>query len=315
MRTQKLDVYNGAVNANVNNEYPTSKYAFRQPCLHLVVGVRLSGKSFLVSKMLAQHKKDKTFDVIYFISPSFTSNKAYFEKYIKPENVFDPTADAIQKVIDRVEKDRDEWEQFLQQKKQFEMFQSNMSKTHAYLDDDTLLAAYSFGWLDGQRPKWKYEFEEPPKSLLVMDDILQSPAISQSSGLTKLATLNRHICPLKETYKERSACGLAVIMLSQSYRMTNGISRVLRENLSLLTLFANKQQKQLDAIKEELANVVDIKLFDKAFEYATRERHGNLTVDFKSKCSTHVFRKNLNEVILFDELQCNCKHEGPRKKS
>ena len=69
---------------------------------------------------------------------------------------------------------------------------------------------------------------EPPKSLLILDDVLGSPAILQSSGLTKIATLNRHIAPLQENYKGRSACGLAVIILSRSYKMQNGISRSLR---------------------------------------------------------------------------------------
>lgn len=43
-----------------------------------------------------------------------------------------------------------------------------------------------------------------------------------------------------------------------------------------------------------------------AYEYATREKHGNLTVDFRPKCPTLTFRKNLNEAILFDELKCTC---------
>ena len=105
-----------------------------------------------------------------------------------------------------------------------------------------------------------------------------------------MATLNRHIAPLEKPHSGRSACGLAVIILSQSYRMQSGISRVLRENLSLLTLFKNKQEKQMDAIKEELANVVDTHLFEQAYEYATREKHGNLTVDFRPKCPTLTFR-------------------------
>ena len=63
----------------------------------------------------------------------------------------------------------------------------------------------------------------------------------------------------------------------------------------------------MDAIKEELANVMDEMLFAQAYEYATKEKFGNLTIDFKPKCATQVFRKNLNEVIVFDELQCDCK--------
>lgn len=46
--------------------------------------------------------------------------------------------------------------------------------------------------------------------------------------------------------------------------------------------------------------MVDLALFDKAYEFATSAKYGNLTVDFTPKCSSKVFRKNLNEVILFD---------------
>lgn len=60
----------------------------------------------------------------------------------------------------------------------------------------------------------------------------------------------------------------------------------------------------MDAIKEELANVVDESLFKIAYDYATKEKFGNLTVDFRPKCPTKTFRKNLNEIIVFDELTC-----------
>ena len=174
------------------------------------------------------------------------------------------------------------------------------------MDVDLIMMYDELGFLEG-KPEWKYKTIEPPKSLLIMDDVLGSPAILQSSGLTKIATLNRHIAPLQENHKGRSACGLAVIILSQSYRMQNGISRSLRENLSLFTLFKNKQPKQLEAIKEELGSVVDIDKFEKSYEYATKEKYSNLTIDFKPKCDTLTFRKNLNEAIIFDDQVCECK--------
>jgi uncharacterized protein YqgQ len=148
---------------------------------------------------------------------------------------------------------------------------------------------------------------------LILDDIIGSPAIANGSGLNKIATLNRHLAPLKDDFIDkkgnvRSACGLAVIILSQSYRFQNGIGRILRENLSLLTLFANKQEKQMSVIKEELGSVIDEDLFEKAYEYATAKPYGNLTIEFQPKCKTKVFRKNLNEVICFEELgKCECK--------
>lgn len=307
MKIKQLNVYNKDPDAQINNEYPTPANAFKQPCLQMIVGQRTAGKSYLTSKILAQAHKDKTFDVIYIVTPSFNSNKGYFGKYIKEENVFEPTKESISQVIERVDADRDEWEEHLAKKELYKEFKKKM-KNDTTMSDDELMNFYEMDFFN-EAPKWKYITEEPPKSLLILDDCLGSPAILQSSGLTKIATLNRHIAPLNETHSNRSACGLAVIILTQSYKCQNGISRILRENLSLLTLFKNKQEQQVKAIKDELANVVDEELFNKAYEYATKDKYGSLTVDFAPKCSSKVFRKDLNKVIIFDELNCQCKNK------
>jgi len=301
MKTECLTCYNATINTGVNNEYPTPLTSFKQPCLQMIVGQRTAGKSYLTSKILAQAKRDKTFDKIYIVTPSFCSNKAYFGKYIDEEDVFSPTKSSINEVIARVEADRDEWEEFLQDKKRYEEFSKDIkNRPLKSFDPEELIYYLDLGFLD-KPPKWKYEKEEPVKSLLILDDCLGSDAILQSSGLTRIATLNRHIAPLKEDHSGRSACGLAVIILSQTYRIQNGVSRCLRENLSLLTLFKNKQEKQLNAIKEELANVVDTKLFDIAYKHATKEKYGNLTIDFNPKEPQFRFRKNLNELIILEE--------------
>lgn len=297
MKTSKLKCYSQDPDCGVDNVYPTPVDSFKQPALHMIVGQRTSGKSFLTSKILAQAKKDKTFDRVYIVTPSFHSNKSYFGKYINEEDVHDPTRDSITDVIKCVEQDRDEFEEYICKKQMYQQFKKDRRKNVNVIDEDSLLYYYENNFFEEQ-PKWKYEKEEPPKSLLILDDCLGSPAILQSSGLTKVATLNRHIAPLKENHSNRSACGLAVMILTQSYRMNNGISRVLRENVSLLTLFKNKQKKQMDAITEELANVVDEDKFLKAYEYATDEKHGSLTIDFVPKLPDYQFRKNLNELII-----------------
>ena len=299
MKTSKLQCYSQDPDCGVANEYPTPIDSFKQPVLNLICGVRNTGKSFLTSKMLAQAKKDQTFDRIYIVTPSFNSNKSYFDKYIDEEDVHEPTRDSISDVIKSVEADRDEFEGFIAKKRMYQEFKKDKHKSVHSIDEDNLMYYYENDFF-AEAPKWKYKKEEPPKSLLILDDCLGSPAILQSSGLTRIATLNRHIAPLKENHSNRSACGLAVIILCQSYRMNNGISRVLRENVSLLTLFKNKQQKQMDAIRDELANVVDEDKFMKAYEYATAEKYGSLTIDFVPKTPQHQFRKNLNELILLD---------------
>tara|TARA_R110000851_G_scaffold321325_1_gene486638 strand:+ start:250 stop:1176 length:927 start_codon:yes stop_codon:yes gene_type:complete len=308
MFIKKVNSYDSTIENPVSNEYPTKENSFKQPCLHLIVGQRTSGKSYLTSKILAQTHKDKTFDRIYIITPSFNSNKSYFGKYIKEEDVFDPTKDSITKVIEGVEADRDAWEAYLQKEKDYKKFKSEIHDKKIHISDEDVITYMEHGFFDKKKPEWKYKSIEPPKSLLIMDDVLGSPAILQSSGLTRIATLNRHMAPLEQNHSNRSACGLAVIILCQSYKMQSGISRVLRENVSLLTLFKNKQEKQLEAIKDELANVVDVECFNQAYETATSEKHGSLTIDFTPKTPCKTFRKNLNEFIVFDKLGgCDCK--------
>ena len=57
MKTKKLNVYRQPPKNGVDNFYPTSLDTFKQPALHLFVGQRTSGKSYLASKILAQHNK------------------------------------------------------------------------------------------------------------------------------------------------------------------------------------------------------------------------------------------------------------------
>ena len=99
-------------------------------------------------------------------------------------------------------------------------------------------------------------------------------------------------------------------MLTQAYRTkTGGIAPPIRQNCTQLVLFANKSKPQVDLIKSELCSVIDESKFDQAFQYATKERHGCLLIDFKAKCPTMIFRKGLSELIIFDddEKECQCK--------
>ena len=45
--TKKVNVYDATIENPVNNEYLTKENSFKQPCLHMIVGQRTSGKSYL----------------------------------------------------------------------------------------------------------------------------------------------------------------------------------------------------------------------------------------------------------------------------
>jgi hypothetical protein len=326
MKVKDLNLYNIEPKQGVDNEYPVLANEFRSPMLWYVSSPRFTGKTHMVSKYVATaqtKRKYKTYDRIYIITPSFKSNEAYFADYIDIIDVFEPTKDSIDRVLAEIDKDRDEWEEFLVDKETYKEYQKIMKESYSLnkVGDDDMLRFYNAGFLHGKKPEWKYEVEEPPKSLLIMDDILGSKAISQSSGISKVATLNRHLSPLQNPHtsrgKTRSACGCAVIILSQSYRLVGGISRTLRENLSLFTVFLNRQPKQMQAITEEIGSSVDEDKFTAAYNYAIAEPFGNLTVDMKPICERLRFRKNLNKAIIFDDMVCtcgNCKIKSVPKK-
>jgi hypothetical protein len=224
--------------------------------------------------------------------------------------VFEPNRDSIKQVIESVEQDRDDFERYLQELKDYNEYMTKMKSKKDLFTDEDIFKYDQLGWLETtpDRPTWKYKKVRAPQSLVILDDILGSQVV-HSPYFTKVATLNRHIAGLKEPYGERTACGLGVIFNSQTYSMNQGVSRVLRENLTHMVIFKNKQEKQLQKMIDELAGAVDEVKFMEAYNYAIQDKHDSLLVSFKPHCPTHTFKRNLNELIIFDEdkKECHCK--------
>ena len=95
-------------------------------CLCGIFGLRHSGKTWVCSKIINQAQKTNVYDRIYLITPTFLSNKSYFGKHIQEEDVFEPTRDSIKQVIECVEQDRDEFEHYLQEVKDYNDFMTKI---------------------------------------------------------------------------------------------------------------------------------------------------------------------------------------------
>jgi len=286
------------------------------------VGTRGTGKSFTTAKIMLEAKKDKLFDVTYFITPTFDSNKAHWSQFdISEENVFYPNRDAIAKVLAAIEQDRDEFEDYLIEMEIWERFkrETKNKNTIAQMEAENLNEYIRMGYVGENgylnhkitKPEWKYQHISgkirPPTSLLVCDDCLGSTAFSQTEAFTKLMIMNRHIAPLSEPFDNRQALGCSVIILSQVYSTHQGIPKSLRSNCTDLILFKDRQKNSLKKIKEELAGAVDEDYFEQAYAYATEGKHDNLCISFNPDCPTKRFRKNLNEFIIFPEAEKECR--------
>ena len=115
LKIKDLNIFKKDPDEGVDNEYGVEVGEFRQPCLWYIASPRFTGKTYLVSKFLkqAQGRKNKTFNRIYIITPSFKSNESYFKDYIDMADVFDPTKDSIDKVLACIEDEKEEWELYL----------------------------------------------------------------------------------------------------------------------------------------------------------------------------------------------------------
>ena len=311
--TKKVSLYGKDTEPNkgVSNAYDSViQGGIDGNCLLGIFGLRNSGKTYTCSKIVNQAQKTNVYDRIYLITPTFLSNKSYFGKHIEEEDVFEPNRDSIKQVIESVEQDRDDFEKYLQDLEDYNEFMKKLNSKKDLFTDEDIFKFDNLGWLEmtPEKPQWKYKKVRPPQSLVILDDILGSQVV-HSPYFTKVATLNRHIAGLTEPYGERSACGLGVIFNSQTYSMNQGVSRVLRQNLTHMIVFKNKQQKQMDKMVEELAGAVDEEKFMEAYNYAIQDKHDSLLISFKPHCPTHTFKRNLNELIIFpsDAKECHCR--------
>ena len=322
MKVKKISEYSKTPRESISNQYTTKKHSFQEPGIKLIIGTRGTGKSYTAAKIMLEAQKEKLFCVTYFITPTFDSNKAHWSQFnISEDNVFYPSRDSIGLVLKRIEQDRDEFEDYLVEMELYNRFkrETQNKNTIAKMENENLMEYINMGYVttDGHindrfiKPEWKYKHISgkirPPTSLLIMDDVLGSTALSQSEAFTKLCIMNRHIAPLSEPYGDRQALGCSVMMLSQCYSTRQGIPKSCRENATDLIMFKNKQKDAMKKIKDELAGAIDEEQFEQAYIYATDGKHDNLTISFNPSCPTKRFRKNLNEYIIFPDAESQCK--------
>jgi len=316
MKRVKANIYGEDTNPKqgVSNAYKVRPHSIKHPCNCIVSGTRNSGKTFLVSKIIAQAQKDKVFDEIFIVTPTMLSNRSYFGSFIPDENVFQPQGDCLQSVLDRAGEIRDEWEQFCQELMDYKDYIKILKGNNDFTDDQ-LFKYDSLGFLDGmpERPKWRYAKEREPQFCCILDDVLGSPILMKSRALSSCATLNRHLFQIQDEYVlpgGRTACGMSMIIATQSYSCRDGVPRLLRENTTMLILVgAMKHEKQMEKVAEELSGNIDAQEFLQAHKFATKERYGSLAIDFFPDCPTQTFRMNLNEYLVFpsQEKECTCK--------
>ena len=209
--------------------------------------------------------------------------------------MLEPEKGVVQEVIQKVEDDKREYEEFVEKLKKWKMFQRMMkSKKPINMLDPALLVEFmELGFLDNtaqtmEKPKWKYKHERPPIIMCIIDDCMGTPLMNPKSGLVNLCIKHRHIA---------KGMGLSICMLVQSYCAVGGIPRPIRENCTVAIFFKCKDDNQIKKIHTEIGADVDLDQFDKMYKYATEQPFNFLMIDFHPKKKEQMFRRNFNEYL------------------
>ena len=97
--------------------------------------------------------------------------------------------------------------------------------------------------------------------------------------------------------------GASLIFCMQAYKSAQGgLPKALRGNLTFLMLGRMKNEKDLDAVAEEVAGEVSKDVFYRIYNQAIDRPHAFLTIDMHPKKEhPSAFRRDLNTFIVVPE--------------
>ena len=237
---------------------------FAIPYTVLSVSKKFSGKTVSISQFCQiQHAQGKL-DRIIMISPTYEQNKHCFVGLpIDEENdIIQPSVESAQIVMDKLDQEALEYDQYKEKLQKWKDLQTYLktNKNIEDLDDELLM---TFG-SNLEKPKPKYPNNRKPVIVCVMDDCQGTEAFSSKSKLSYLTIKHRHLGLTVD-----GAIGCNLIIMVQTYMSSSlGLPRSVRSNMTLLCLFQNRNQKELDQIAAECSGEVSPEVFLKLHEKA-----------------------------------------------
>lgn len=280
------------------------KTAPHLPSAHMVslfIGKRGSGKSVAMTNLVRM----LNYDILYVISPTFKSNSLLLKELdIDPDNVFDNPDDTscVDEIIKRVEQERDDLENYLRDKEEYEYLVAMLKRNDGSIPDELLLKFYN-GCVFAP-PTYKYMDKNGnarnPFIGLIIDDA-QSSKLFSTKKISNLTIKHRHIGAFDS---DRSSIGLSMFFLVQNYSCRQGgLDRSIRNNCTNAVVFKSKDEKELEKISSEMSGEVSKDDFMKAYNYAMEDgEYPFLFVDLHRRPKDHpsMFRSRYDKFIVLE---------------
>jgi len=279
-------ISNGLKNLPVKHKKIPQPYSpdelFKLHTLMAFIGHRGSGKTHSMVNLAKRYLDEGSFTRVFIISPTYESNPVFHVLDINPSDVYTDHQNAIgaiQDILKKCTKDSDDYDDYEEYMQAFRKWKRGKSLS---MDEHTMLDNNNF-----EKPS---EVIPRPSPLLIIDDMSHSDIYSTSrqNPFINLCLRHRHINHGK---------GISIWMAAQTFR--TGIPLALRQNIQQYFIWPTHDSGQLDAIYQEVANLIDEDTFMKIYHEATKDPHSFLTID-TSNIPEKQFRKNFDIALIPD---------------
>jgi len=251
----------------------------KPPILGMYVAKRGQGKSTAAVRLLKYYvdHKPSVFqkDLVFVISPTAESQKHLWDHVgIPDDNVFTATtAPEVQTIINGIV------DVLRAAKLKYDEDQEYIEAYQALVNGDILTTRQEL--LLEMRDCLPLEDPAPwPRPCLMLDD-LSHMKILDKPWFVSLCLRHRHL-----------AGGVSLSMLIICQSLHGGLSRVVRQNCSLICLFSTHDKSCIEDLYKECSHLLDQEEFNAVFENATEDFHSFLAVDLSQSDPNIVFSKN-----------------------
>ena len=251
----------------------------KAPLLAMLCGKRGQGKTTTAVRLLHFYLNynPQVFqnELVFVLSPTAESQSHLWEYLGIPEDNVHVVHNAkqCQEEVDKI------LEILAEKKKKYDEDQEYIEAYEA-LCSDRELTTRQVTILDLRECQPLEDPEPWPRPVLLLDD-LSHMRFLDSKAFISLCLRHRHVA---------GGVGLSIMMLVQSLR--GGISRVIRQNCSLIILYSTHDQTAKDDLYAECSHLLDKEEFLAVFAHATEEKHAFLSVDLSANDQNLCFSRN-----------------------
>lgn len=250
----------------------------KPPILGMYVAKRGQGKSTAAVRLMSYYIKHSPpvfqKDLVFVISPTAESQQHLWDHMgLDEENVFTAsTADQVQTIISTIV------DVLKAAKERYEEDQEYLEAYKALMDEKPLTTRQEY-LLDQRDAQPLLDPAPWPRPCLLLDD-LSHMKILDKPWFVSLCLRHRHLA---------GGVSLSMIIICQS--LHGGLSRVVRQNCSLICLFSTHDKTCIDDLYKECSHLLDQEEFIAVFEDATDDFHSFLAVDLSQKDPNMVFSR------------------------